>query len=158
MRAAVLDYLGDAIFVRGRNKPKTAEFGLHSSQVMQTFLEKLLNYFFGPLVRSRKGKISLLTVSDILSKLLFMCPARKLSSDAVLIIYPNMLSNTLRLSLNQIVLQSLSFMEITHHYIAMLFLKSLRQSDSTAICKKTLPSTTNLSICTQVVSLGIRVR
>jgi hypothetical protein len=84
MRTAVLDYLGDAILVRGRNKPKTVELGLHSSQVMQTLIEKLFSNFFRPIIRSRKGKISFLIVSGIFYELFSMCPARNLSSDAVL--------------------------------------------------------------------------
>jgi hypothetical protein len=103
---------------------QNSRLGLHSSKVLQILLEKILINYVDPIFRSRKGNIALLIGVDEFSKLLSLCPARKLSSDAELSFLVKRVSPAMefpiccltqcdRIQIKH-VLQSLLFMGIRH--------------------------------------------
>jgi hypothetical protein len=64
-----------------QGKPtQDSRVGLHSSEVVTRPLKRIFIDFFGPTVRSRRGKMAILVVLDGFSKFVSMYPARKISS------------------------------------------------------------------------------
>jgi hypothetical protein len=67
-----------------RAKPgPNSKVGLHSSEVVTRLLERIFIDFVGPIVRSRKGNITVLVVLDGFSKFVCMYPVRRISSEVV---------------------------------------------------------------------------
>jgi hypothetical protein len=81
MRKEVADFVTRCQDCQRAKPAPDTRLGLHASQVVTRPMERIFIDFVGPIVRSRKGNITILVVLDGFSKFISMYPVRRISAE-----------------------------------------------------------------------------